>query len=30
PGGWGVMMDDALSGIYANVVLQLLIYVKLF
>ncbi|MBA9076382.1 phosphatidylglycerophosphatase A family protein [Rufibacter quisquiliarum] len=30
PGGWGVMMDDALSGIYANVVLQLLVYLDLF
>lgn len=25
-GGWGVMMDDVLAGIYANVVLQILIY----
>ena len=25
PGGWGVMADDILAGIYANIVLQLLI-----
>ncbi len=25
PGGWGVMMDDVLSGIYANIVLQLIV-----
>ncbi|MFB9864546.1 phosphatidylglycerophosphatase A [Rufibacter immobilis] len=29
-GGWGVMMDDVLSGIYANVLLQLLVYLDLF
>lgn len=23
--GWGVMLDDALAGVYANVVLNLLI-----
>jgi len=23
PGGWGVMMDDVLAGIYANILLQL-------
>jgi phosphatidylglycerophosphatase A len=22
-GGWGVMMDDVLAGIYANIVIQL-------
>jgi phosphatidylglycerophosphatase A len=22
PGGWGVMMDDVLAGVYANIVLQ--------
>ena len=26
PGGWGVMADDVLAGIYANVVLQILIF----
>ena len=26
PGGWGVMADDVLAGIYSNIVLQLLIY----
>lgn len=25
PGGWGVMADDALAGIYTNLVLQLVI-----
>ena len=25
-GGWGVMMDDVLAGVYANIVLQILIY----
>lgn len=26
PGGWGVMADDILAGIYSNIVLQFLIY----
>lgn len=26
PGGWGVMADDVLAGIYANIVLQAIIY----
>lgn len=26
PGGWGVMMDDVLAGVYANVVLQATLY----
>lgn len=26
PGGWGVMADDVLAGIYSNIVLQLLVY----
>lgn len=26
PGGWGVMADDVLAGIYSNIVLQLVIY----
>lgn len=25
-GGWGVMMDDVLAGVYANIVLQVLLY----
>lgn len=25
PGGWGVMADDVLAGIYANIVLQIII-----
>ncbi|MBC7651996.1 MAG: phosphatidylglycerophosphatase A [Deinococcales bacterium] len=27
PGGWGVMMDDVLAGIYANVLLQIIVCV---
>jgi len=30
PGGWGVMADDVLAGIYANVVLQLIILLGFF
>lgn len=30
PGGWGVMMDDVQAGLYANGVLQLIIFFKLF
>ncbi|WP_113662071.1 phosphatidylglycerophosphatase A family protein [Pedobacter nanyangensis] len=30
PGGWGVMADDVLSGIYANIVLQAIIFFKIF
>ncbi len=26
PGGWGVMMDDILAGVYSNIVLQGVIY----
>lgn len=29
PGGVGVMMDDVLAGIYANIVLQVAIFVSL-
>ncbi|WP_246029379.1 phosphatidylglycerophosphatase A family protein [Pedobacter nototheniae] len=29
PGGWGVMADDVLAGVYANLVLQLVIVLKL-
>jgi phosphatidylglycerophosphatase A len=28
PGGWGVMFDDVLAGIYANIVLQIFITLK--
>ena len=27
PGGWGVMADDVLAGIYANLMLQIIIWV---
>ena len=30
PGGWGVMADDVLAGIYSNIVLQLLIFSGIF
>lgn len=30
PGGWGVMADDVLAGIYANVILQLVVALELF
>ena len=29
PGGWGVMLDDILAGLYANLLLQLLIATNL-
>jgi len=29
PGGWGVMFDDILAGIYANIVLQVFLKVNL-
>ena len=29
PGGWGIMLDDVLAGIYANAILQAIIWVKL-
>ncbi|MGC4056805.1 MAG: phosphatidylglycerophosphatase A [Chitinophagaceae bacterium] len=29
-GGWGVMADDLLAGLYANIVLQLLLQLHLF
>ena len=28
PAGWGVMADDVLAGVYANLLLQLIIYVS--
>src|SRR5258708_1104832 len=30
PGGWGIMLDDILAGIYANVILQTILWFKLF
>lgn len=30
PGGWGVMGDDVLAGIYSNIVLQVLLLLKLW
>lgn len=29
-GGWGVMMDDVLAGIYANLILQIVVLAKPF
>jgi phosphatidylglycerophosphatase A len=29
PGGWGIMLDDVLAGIYANIILQAVILLKL-
>jgi phosphatidylglycerophosphatase A len=29
-GGWGVMMDDMLAGVYANLLLQLVVVVPSF
>ncbi|MFT2010724.1 phosphatidylglycerophosphatase A [Pontibacter sp. 13R65] len=30
PGGWGVMLDDVVAGVYANILLQLLLYFRIF
>ncbi|HOY44738.1 MAG TPA: phosphatidylglycerophosphatase A [bacterium] len=30
PHGWGIMADDIVAGIYANIVLQLVVYFRLF
>ena len=30
PGGWGVMADDVLAGVYANVILQIIILIYPF
>ena len=30
PGGWGVMMDDVLAGVYANILLQAVVAFKLY
>jgi phosphatidylglycerophosphatase A len=29
PGGWGVMFDDVLAGIYSNLILQVVFYFNL-
>jgi phosphatidylglycerophosphatase A len=29
-GGWGVMMDDVLAGVYSNLILQVLVHLKLW
>ena len=30
PGGWGIMMDDVLAGIYTNILLQIVVAFNLF
>ena len=30
PGGWGIMLDDVLAGVYANILLQAALFYKLF
>jgi len=30
PGGWGIMLDDVLAGIYANIVLQIILWFRFF
>jgi phosphatidylglycerophosphatase A len=30
PGGWGVMTDDAIAGLYANLLLQLIVFMNVF
>jgi len=30
PGGWGVMMDDVLAGVYSNIILQIVVISHLF
>ena len=30
PGGWGVMMDDILAGVYTNIILQAFVVLHLF
>ncbi len=30
PGGWGVMADDVLAGIYSNIILQLIVVLAIF
>ncbi len=28
PGGWGVMADDVLAGVFANILLQMIVYIN--
>ena len=30
PGGWGIMFDDVLAGIYGNIVLHAVLWLKIF
>lgn len=30
PGGWGVMADDVLAGVYANIILQAIVWFNLY
>jgi phosphatidylglycerophosphatase A len=30
PGGWGIMFDDVLAGIYTNILLQIVLFFKIF
>lgn len=30
PGGWGVMADDVLAGVYANIILQIVVIIRIF
>lgn len=30
PGGWGIMMDDVLAGVYTNMLLSAVVWFKLF
>jgi len=30
PGGWGIMLDDVLAGLYANILLQIILWFKFF
>jgi phosphatidylglycerophosphatase A len=28
PGGWGVMADDVMAGVYANLTIQILLWAR--
>ena len=30
PGGWGIMFDDVVAGIYANILMQGILWFRLF
>jgi phosphatidylglycerophosphatase A len=30
PGGWGIMMDDVLAGIYTNIILSVVVWANIF